>query len=336
MSDNNVQEEFRSDDGYSTVPGPVAPAGSATLPNSNNNAEPMPTLSKAGMIGAIVSAAHRMDKDTLSKVYKATISQAGVSKDAGEARPKIASVTPGQIVKEDLDELLGSQNDLTEDFRLKAATLFEAAVNVKATQIAAQLEEEAAEALEEAVQAIEEQAAEAIEQQVQLAINEWIEENQLAIKSTIKADLHESFMAGLKALFEEHYIEMPEDKVDLVNEMASRVEELEEEVNSRTAEFLSLQEEINTLRKSQAIVEATAGLSEAQADRFKTLAEAVDFSDTFADKLAVIKESIVGAPAKVNAESLLTEEVEAPAPVKAPANMAPEVAAVLAVARSKR
>ncbi|MBT9159073.1 MAG: hypothetical protein DDT26_00322 [Dehalococcoidia bacterium] len=338
MSKNQVQEEFRSDDGYSTVPSPVT-TGSAKLPNSNHDSsEPMPTITKSGMIGAIVSAAHRMDKDTLSKVYKSTLEHAGgpCKKDAGEPMPTLAKITPGQIVKEDLDELLGTQEDLSEDFRSKAAILFEAALTAATTQMAAQLEEEAADALAAAITTIEEETESNVNDYLELVITEWMEANRVGVRSALREQLNTSFMTGLKNLFAEHYVDLPEESVNVVESLADELDSLRTELNERSNAFIELREEVKRLHKERMIAESSQGLTAAQADRFAALANAVEFvGDSFADSMAVIKESVIGvSTTKPNAAQMLSEEVEEPKKT-APSSTTihPDVAAVLNVAK---
>lgn len=318
-----IKEEFRSDDGYSTVPDPVE-TGSTKLPNSNDNAEPMPKLSKAAMIGAIVSAAHRMDRDTLSAVYNATMKQAGLP----TGNLKESAPSAGAIIKEDITELLGTAQDLSEEFRNKAATLFEAAVNAKVTAELAALEEKFDSALNDKVEQIKEEQTNQIDQYLTAVVAEWAKENEEKLKVSVRAEIAESFMNGLRDLLEEHYIEVPEEAVDVVEALSAKNDEIAEELFAAHEAMEALQEELAALKKKNAIAEASAGMTETQADRFAQLAEGLQFDDTFITKLNVIKESVVGV-VKANAEQMLTEEVvvEEKAP-KAP-TIHPDVAVVL-------
>lgn len=195
--------------------------------------------------------------------------------------------------KEDLDALVESEATLSEGFRSKASLIFEAALSAKVKSEVARLEESYEERLSEEVTTIRSELEEQVDGYLNYVVESWMEENQVAIETGLRAEIAESFIGSLKDVFAEHYVEVPEAKADLVEELAAKVESLEEKYNEAIDRNIELNESVDALTREKLIVEAAEGLSVAQAEKLKSLVEDVTFEDaeTFAGKVETIKES---------------------------------------------
>jgi len=209
---------------------------------------------------------------------------------------------------DDLNALVDDEATLSEEFKEKTAVIFEAAVKSKVAAEINRLEEAYAVELEEEVSATKADLVEKVDSYLNYVVENWMEENKLAIQSGLRAEIAEGFMNGLKDLFVENYIEVPESKVDLVDDLADQVEELEEKLNKSTAQAMEVSEELETLKREAIIREASKDLAETQVEKLKTLAGDIDFvsEEAFTTKVATIKESYF---AKATAETV-TEEVD--------------------------
>ena len=233
-----------------------------------------------------------------------------------------ASVAMKEEVENELRQLFGEE--ASAEFVTEASALFTAALNERISSIQEELEEQYNNALDEEIEAAQEAMVESIDKYLSYAVAEWIEENKLAVESNLRAEIAEEFIDGLRGLFAEHYIEVPEDRVDVVAEMTARIEELEALYNEKTDEVISLQSEISEAKMAAIVESMTDGLAVTQAEKLKTLCEGLSFEDedTFVRKVAVIKENYFSAPeAKpmkmLNEESFDTsgEYVESDVPV---------------------
>jgi len=230
--------------------------------------------------------------------------------------------------KDELEVMISEDESLSEDFKAKASVLFEAAINNRVATKVSELDEEFAakvESLEEQFateteEAINEAKTELVDKMdsyLNYVVENWMEENKLAVEQGIRTEIAEGFMNKLQELFVESYIEVPESKVDLVDQLAEEVKELEELLNAETANNVEMNERINNLKRSMIIREASKDLAETQAAKLDKLSEGVDFEseEKFAFKVETIKESYFStksdaeSPAAI-VEETLTEETE--------------------------
>lgn len=195
---------------------------------------------------------------------------------------------------EDVDALLAGEN-LSEDFKSKAATIFEAAVTSRAMNIVEKIEAKMQDKFNEEVESVKEELASKVDDYLNYMVQEWLEENKIAIEKGLRAEMVENFIDGLKDLFTEHYIDIPEDKVDIIEELADKVTSLEEELNSEINKSVELAKELNEHKKVEAIYAVCEGLTQTQVEKIVSLAEGVDFTteEEFVEKLETIKESYV-------------------------------------------
>ena len=240
-------------------------------------------------------------------------------KDSSKAAKKDAGMPMEKLkaVQEDLAALFDG-SELSEDFREKATVIFEAAINEKVSGVVASLEEQYEARLTEEVGAIEEALVEKIDSYLDYVVEQWVEENKLAIESGIKAEVVESFMEGLKGLFTEHYVDAPEEKLDVLAQTAAEVEELKAKLSASINENIELSKKLETAEAEKAFTEVSEGLAATQIEKLRTLAEGIEYAGvaSYKKKLGMIKESYFAAKkVESNAQQQLNEEV-APAPAE--------------------
>ena len=214
-------------------------------------------------------------------------------------------------MKEDVDALLNGEN-LSEEFKEKAATIFEAAVLSRAEEVISEVENQLMEEFEVVVEGLKEDMATKVDDYLNYMVEEWMKENEIAIEKGLRSEIVEDFIGGLRNLFVEHYIDIPEDKVNVVEELTDKVEELEDALNEQINRGVILAKEINEHRKLEAIYTACEGLTQTQVEKMKSLAENVDFTteNEFNSKLNVLKESYFKSEVVVGTSSTLNEGVE--------------------------
>ena len=240
-------------------------------------------------------------------------------KDDEEAKKEMKEAWKKKAHKsmaEDVDALFNGES-LSEEFRTKATTIFEAAVNARIDTIIEEMMAENDTVLSEAVDSIKNEIAGQVDEYMNYVVEQWMEDNKVAVETGLRAELTEDFINGLKNLFAEHYIEIPEEKVDVAEELAQRVVELEEAAAAQEAEKASLVEELNAAKKNESIRKICEGLTETQIAKMTSLAEGVEFTTEgeFNSKLAVIRENYfpankVKSEVKAIQETTVSEEPE--------------------------
>jgi hypothetical protein len=193
----------------------------------------------------------------------------------------------------DLNALVESEATLSDGFKDKAATIFEAAIKSKLGEEIARIEEAYSTELAEEIASSKSDLVEKIDSYLNYVVENWMKENEIAIQSGLRAEIAENFMNGLKDLFVESYVDVPEAKEDLVDDLAEQVEELETALNSQTAKNIEMTEELELFQRYEVIREHAHGLAETEVEKLAALAEDLDFIDeaTFSAKVKTIKES---------------------------------------------
>jgi hypothetical protein len=193
-------------------------------------------------------------------------------------------------MKEDIDAIFSGES-LSEEFKSNAKAIFEAAIFAKVEEAKTALEEEYATKLDTEVASINENLVTKVDEYLEYVVTEWMEDNKLAIEKGIKAELAEDFMIGLKNLFTEHYVDIPEDKVNVVEEFAEQVEVLESELDKAVTEVANLNAQISVYKKDHIVSEVSEGLSEVQSAKLKSLAEGIEFvsEQDYKEKLLLTK-----------------------------------------------
>ena len=227
--------------------------------------------------------------------------------DAGAM--KAESVDIDGDFSEDLNALVESEATLSDEFKAKTAIIFEAAVKSKISTEINRLETEYADQLAEEVSETKNDLVEKVDSYLNYVVEQWMDDNKLAIQSGLRSEIAEGFMDKLKDLFVESYVEVPESKVDLVDELATANEELEEQYNEAVAKAMTISEELETYKREAIIREASKDLAETQVEKLAKLAESVDFEseESFTNKVATLKESYFS---QKTATSIIAEETE--------------------------
>jgi len=232
--------------------------------------------------------------------------------DEDEEDEKEVEESYKKSMKEDIDAMFADDETISEDFKSKAATIFEARVHDRITQIEEEIEAKYAGQLEEAVDTIKSDLTEKVDNYLSYVVEQWMADNELAIESGLRSELTEEFIAGMRNLFAEHYIDVPVEKVDLVDELATKVEELEEKLNEEIERGVEYKQALVESRKNEITRVVTEGLTDTQVEKIKTLAESVEFSteDEYKTKLETIRENYFPSDAKKATEEQLHENVE--------------------------
>ena len=196
-------------------------------------------------------------------------------------------------VKEDVHALMSADDSLSEDFKIKAATIFEAAVKSKVRSEIERIHEVVLEEKEEEIETFKSELTEKVDTYLNYVVEEWTKENELAIERGLKGEIAEDFISGLKQLFEDHYIDVPNEKYDVLEAQSEKIAELEEKVNSVMEQNIALTTVKSGLVREQVISEACEDLTDTEIEKFKSLTEDVDFVDeeSFKAKLNTLKES---------------------------------------------
>ena len=232
--------------------------------------------------------------------------------DAAQDKKMMKKMIKKKDMKEDIDALLQGE-DLSEEFVVKATTIFEAAVNSRVTEIAEELQVELQEQFADAIDHLKEEFTTKIDDYLNYMVEEWMKENELAIESGLRTEIVEDFIGGMRNLFVEHYIDIPEEKVDVVGELAAKVEELEEKLNEEMHRSIQFKKEITEHKRSEAVQTVCEGLTQTQVEKLKSLAETVEFTteEEFAEKLETLKEAYtVPSSVKVGEKSALEEGID--------------------------
>jgi len=244
------------------------------------------------------------------------------SKNPAESKRTKAAVRAEDLnidVKDDVEALVQGEDGLTEEFKQKASTIFEAAVqakvieevNKKADEIETQMKEDQDKSGED----FKKEMTEKVDGYLTYVVEEWMKENELAIERGIRSELVEDFMTGLKTLFAEHYIDIPEEKVDMVDDLFTKVEDLETSLDEEINRGVDLQKELAQFKKDDALRDATKDLADTETEKISKLAEGIEYenSEQYIEKLNVLKESYFPKSDAVTSEISETDEtIEVP------------------------
>ena len=311
--------DYLKDTPSATPPGATPPVGSEKMPKLKG--QPQQTMGRTDVMAPTQSTANQYDdiRDRIAgKPPKQTM----------QANPgaHFQSYSENLDMSDDVKALLEGEN-LSEEFKQKATTIFEAAVMSRIEVIAEDVEKQLVEQFESAVEEIKEELAGKVDEYLNYMVNEWMEQNELAIENGLRSEIAEDFIGGLRNLFIEHYIDIPEDKVDVVSQMAEKVAELEDALNEQITKGIALTKELNEQKKVEAVYEACEGLTQTQVEKLKSLAEGVEFTteDEFATKLDTLKSSYFKEEYKVADDSALDDEVLIEEEKKTPRSADPSI-----------
>lgn len=281
-------------------------AGAETLKPNPTRAEMLATFSQllAQLKGEDLS---HFFNDSIKK-YSADAVPSATAPGGGPAIGKMPMPTLN-AVREDVAEMF-SGDDLSEEFKEKAAIIFEAAVNARINIEEARLAEEFETALTEAVEEVKEDITAKADQYLDYVVEQWMEDNKLAIESTVRADIAEDFMEGLYNLFAESYIKVPEEKIDVLGELKAQIEELEARLDTAINEQMELQSVIDQAHMEAAFDQVSEGLAATQVEKLRTLAEGLEFTDdeSYMKKLNIIKDKYFTEGKVTKSTGVISEE----------------------------
>lgn len=251
---------------------------------------------KAASMNAVMDLMKGMGKEDLNH-FVATMSQFAAGKDYGvgdnSEKNKATIAMKGSVVKEDIEEMFEGQ-DLSEEFKEKVSTIFEAALNVRISTETARLEEEYETKLQEELSVFQEEVAGKLDSYLDYVVENWMKENEVAIESTLRNELMDEFVEGLKNLFAEHYIAVPEERVDVLEALAEKVGSLEEKLDEMISENVELKGVLAEEVAKNIFEELSSDLALTQQEKFASLAEGIEFDgnlETYEKKLKIIKEN---------------------------------------------
>ena len=262
---------------------------------------------KSGMMAAVYEKLGKLKKDQIATNFESILSSLSIqegSEDVEDSKPL--------DVQDDIDALTEGE-DLSDAFKSKASTIFEAAVQAKVNQVVLgkeqELEEQMQERLTEELDSYIQEIVEKVDNYLNYVSEEWVKDNQLAIEKGIRSELTEGFLVGLKDLFTEHYITIPDEKVDVVDDLFDKVESLESELNEQISNNVDIQSELTKVKKEKVLSSLTKDLTETQKEKVAELAENVDADDAedFEQKVEVLKENYFPSEEKKVA---LVEDIE--------------------------
>jgi len=262
---------------------------------AEKEAAPEKKLTKTQMSEVISKGMPKMNKAQLEKLYAAMHSDEEeeenemdeVKKEAIENRVKEIDVA------EHVEALVNGEGDLSEEFKRKAATVFEAAVKSKIRAEIERLEDEYEVKLKENVQSATDEMTDKVDTYLNYVTDEWMKENELAIERGLKGEIAEDFISGLKQLFEDHYIDIPDEKYDVLEAQSEKISELEGKISETIEKNVSLKDGNAKLVREQVISEVYEGLADTEIEKFKSLTDDVEYTDeeSFREKLDTLKES---------------------------------------------
>ena len=263
---------------------------------------------------------HKIDATKAAKSATAPATKPSAASSDTQLKMREEEEIEGTVVseyrvnaKDDIDALFADDQNISEEFKSKVTTIFEARVIDRIQQIEEQTEAKYAGMLEEAIETVRTQLEEKVDDYVNYVVEQWLEENAIAIESGLRAELAEDFISGLHKLFAENYINVPEDKVELVDELATKVEQLESKLNEEIEKSIGYKKSLIEATKQEVTRSVCEGLTETQVEKIKSLAESVEFSteDEYQNKLETIRENYFPSGLKKAAEEQLHEQVSA-------------------------
>ena len=302
-------------DGQGAVEDLGGPTPENSKPDDNSNMLKTPTGTIKQVKDVITKNAGKADPMPTAPKY-AEEAEADESQEvvAEEESTETEAVDLNAAIEEDVNALLSGE-DLSEEFKEKAKTIFEASINAKITDIENQLNEEYNKKLTEEVESIKVELTERTDAYLEYVADEWMKENALAVERGIKTEMTESFMEGMKKLFEEHYVTLPEDKYDVLENMVDKLDEMETKLNEQIEKNVALNQRLGESTAQTIFNNVAEGLAVSQKEKLQSLAESVEFEseESYRGKIETLKESYFGqkkTTTTASAPQELKEEAE--------------------------
>ncbi len=307
-------------DGQGSVEDLGGPTPENSKPDDNSNMLKTPTATIKQVKDVITKNAGKADPMPTAPKYaeeaEADESQEVVAEEESTeaTETETEAVDLNAAIEEDVNALLSGE-DLSEEFKEKAKTIFEASINAKITDIENQLNEAYEQKLVEEVESIKVELTERTDSYLEYVAQEWLDENAIAIEKGIKSEMTESFMEGMKKLFEEHYVTLPDDKYDVLENMVDKLDEMETKLNEQIEKNVALNQRLGESTAQTIFNNVAEGLAVSQKEKLQSLAESVEFEseESYRGKIETLKESYFGAKKTTSTTSApqeLKEEAE--------------------------
>jgi hypothetical protein len=277
------------------------------------------SLTKAEVARKIVETLKGMDEADVAKFAEGWMKKGEEEEEEEEVKKEeVEESTESSEVESSLVEIeveddlnaISEALELSEENAEKAKTIFKAAVTSKVSEIKESLESQYSEELKTSIEKVKADLSEAVDKYLTYCAEEWTKENELAIERGLRSEMTENFIEGLKTLFVEHYVEVPEDKYDVMDELANRLDEMEAKLDSEVQKNMEIVEENENLKRQNVVRQAGEDLTETQREKLNSLAEGVDYKDAedFAEKISEIKEAYFPTESETIAEETIVEE----------------------------
>ena len=271
--------------------------------------------------GDVVSEEPKDEESTLRKKMEEAIKESEETVEEVTAEGEEVVAEEEEVievnVEDDINALIAGE-ELSEDFQEKARTIFETAINSKVSIIKEDLEKEYAKILQEEIDSTKVELTERVDSYLEYVANEWLEENSLAVEQGLKAEMSESFLTGMKSLFEEHYVSIPEDKYDVLESMVNKLDDMEEKLNEQIEKNVGLTKRLSESKSDGILSDVSEGLAVTQKDKLASLAESVEFESEsdYREKLVTLRNSYFPTRQVASTQSedseMLSEEANAP------------------------
>ena len=296
VSGTSDEKKLKPGAGKNAGPSKLA-AGDEVYHDGEALAERQMPKTKREMVGNLTAAMSKMRKSEMENLYAAYLDSGDEAPEETEEEKEKAEAVEARIkdidVKEDVHALMNADDSLSEDFKIKAATIFEAAVKSKVRSEIERIHEEVGSEKDKEMDIFKEELTEKVDTYLNYVVEEWTKENELAIERGLKGEIAEDFISGLKQLFEDHYIDVPDEKYDVLEAQSEKISELEEKLNETMEKTVSLASSNSKLVREQVISEISEDLADTEIEKFKSLTEDVTFTDeeSFREKLNTLKDS---------------------------------------------
>ena len=291
-------ENYKPDDDSAKLKEPKIKTVKDVVNRGAKAADPMPTMSKEEI---------ETEEETVVSEEEATVEEVVAEEETVEE----------VSIEDDVNALLGGE-ELSEEFREKAKVIFEAALRSKVEEIKESLEERYEARLAEELEGMKGALTERVDSYLEYVSAEWLEENQLAVESGLKSEMTESFLSGMRGLFEEHYVNIPEEKYDVVHNMVEKLDEMETKLNEQIEKNINLNKRLAESVADGILDQVSEGLAQTQKEKLASLSESVEFEseEEYREKLEMIKESYfpANAPKSQKTETLSEGVDSTPAP----------------------
>ena len=289
-----------------TVPGQTGSAedlgGPLTKPSPDTEETPGKKVSaKASKVSNVVNKTGGA-ADPMPTLQGSAPGQKGVKEETEEVEEISIDVS------QDVEALLQGE-EFSDEFKFKAATIFEAAVKAKVVEEVEKIQKTFEEKLQEEVAEVKESVETRVEAHLDYVAEQWVKENQIAVDNGLRSELSEEFILGLKELFESHYVDIPEDKYDVLGEMSEKLDQMEEKLNEQIETNVGLNQTLGTYIKNGVIADISEGLAQTQKEKLASLAEGVEFvsEESYREKIETIKENYFPKAQVSSSEDLVTE-----------------------------